>query len=630
MGGLFKSKTKVTKAPFESNPWEPQQPFLLDGFEAASGQLGKSLSALNNINDPVANLTQTQLNQINNGINLGNAAQVTGKNMANAGAGLIGQFGQAAGNMNTYERQAGQLGGIGDNFSQGMSNIANQTQQTANNFANAGLGAFGQSQNAGNSLMNSANQNQFSGVSAGQTIANNAYNNQSSGLGETANIKNTANYNQAAGVNQYNQIGNQANQYANQGINGALAGANNAQNIGNQANQTATNINNAINAASGTSNNVINQSNQLYGTGNVDNVLSDANKVAENPYLQSQIDSAIGDVQRGFQGDIARINSGAAGSGNMNSTRAGVLEGKAFEAATRQAGDIASQMRSDAYNTGLQTALSNKGLNNNVLNTQLSAGNQQINTNDQRLNLMNSNVSNMLNSNQQYLAGQNQANVAGNANIANQLNAAAGAQGARDTNLQAQLSAAGLNTDIRNSANQQAAAGYGMAADARNNGYNQLANAYNTQLSGYDSLMAGLQGQLGANQLSGGLLSDAASTSLAGRTAGLDALMNSSQFRNQLGLTGAGLVQNGYDLRSQGNQNALDLATIVQQQRQNEIDGRLNQSTAGMDLINQYMQAVGGNYGSQGYNSTVTQQASPFQQISGLVASVAGGFKPKA
>lgn len=630
MGGLFKSKTKVTKTPFENNPWEPQQEYLKSGFESAQNQLDKSLGMVNGITDPVANLTQSQLNQIGQGIQLGNQAQRAGQTISNQGQGMLGQINQAASNLNQYERQAGQLGAVGNFFSQGMNNLAQQTQGIGNNMANAGLGAFNQGQAAGNSLLQSANQNQFSGVRDGQTVAQNAYNNAGASLSDTARAQGLATQNQNAGVNQFNQIGGQSNQYANQGIAGALAGATNAQGIGAQANQTAANINQAIQNASGTAQNVLSSAGQLFGNGSVDGIVSDAQKVADNPYLQRQIDAATGDVARAFQQDRARINSDASASGNMNSSRAGVLESRALEAATRQAGDIASSMRSDAYNTGLNTATANKGLNNNVLGTQLGAGGLANDVNNQRMDLMNSNSSNQLNANQQYMAGQAQANQAGNANIANQFNSAQGAQGARDTNLQAQLAAAGMNSDIRNSANQQAATGYGMAADARNNGYTQQNNAYNTQLGSYEQLLAGLQGQLGANQLSGGLLGDAGNMALAGRTAGMDALMNSTQLRNQMGQAGAGMMQNGYNLASQGNQNALASGSIIQQQRQNEIDGRIAQAGTSMDLINQYMAAVGGSYGSQGFNSTATQSASPFQQIMGGVSAGLGalsGFK---
>lgn len=624
MGGLFKSKTKVTKAPYEQNPWEPQQPYLKEGFSNALEQLNSSLGAIGNIKDPVANLNQIQANQITAGINLGNQAQKTGQNLSSTGTGLLGQFDQATANLDNYDQQASQLSGIGDYYAQGMNSLANRTQAIGQQQATAGTNAYQQANQFGQNLANQAQQNQAAGVNAGNALVNQAQANKVAGLNDTKNVQRQGYATQQAGVNAYGQISNQANAYATQGVQGAQQGAQTATNIRQQANQAASTLSNQIAATTGTSQGVLSNAQNLYGNGSVDNIVADAQKVADNPYLQSQIDSAISDVQRGFQGDQANINASASASGNMNSSRAGVLEAKALEAAQRNAANISTNMRSDAYNTGLSTALNNKSQNNALLNTQLGAGQQQLDINNQRMDLMNSNASNQLNSNAQYLQGQAQASDVRQQNVNNQLNSAAGAQDARNTNLQTQLSAAGMNADIRNSSAAQTAAGYGLAQDARNAGYNQTSNAYNTALSGTDYLMSGLNSQQNSNQLAGSLLGSAADTQMAGRTSELDALLNSTNTRSDLGQLGAALAQSGYDLSSLGNQDALNLASILQQQKQNEIDGKYNQAGMGLDLVSQYMAAIGGNYGSQGYNSTVTQQASPFQQVTGMVAALAG------
>ena len=85
-------------------------------------------------------------------------------------------------------------------------------------------------------------------------------------------------------------------------------------------------------------------------------ILSGAQQYADNPYIQQQIDSAISDVNRGFQDTRSSINSGAVGSGNINSTRAGVLDAMAQDDAMDRAANISTGMRSQAYAQGLDRA----------------------------------------------------------------------------------------------------------------------------------------------------------------------------------------------------------------------------------------------------------------------------------
>lgn len=109
-------------------------------------------------------------------------------------------------------------------------------------------------------------------------------------------------------------------------------------------------------------------------------IIAGAEQYADNPYLQGTIDSAIADVNRGFQQDQATINAGAVGSGNINSTRAGVLESRALDDAQDRAADISTTLRGAAYESGLDRAtLENSrqitdGLN---ANNQVGAGYQQ-------------------------------------------------------------------------------------------------------------------------------------------------------------------------------------------------------------------------------------------------------------
>lgn len=103
--------------------------------------------------------------------------------------------------------------------------------------------------------------------------------------------------------------------------------------------------------------------------------------------------------------------------------------------------------------------------------------------------------------------------------------------------------------------------------------------------------------------------------------------MNANQAIGDVGRTGYDLMTRGYDTMAGGFDGALNAGSAFQAQAQNEITGQQQMSKSEMDLINQYMQIVGGNYGSQGYGTNVTKSASPFQQIVGGVATVAGAMK---
>lgn len=98
----------------------------------------------------------------------------------------------------------------------------------------------------------------------------------------------------------------------------------------------------------------------LYGAANRDptqaNIRS-AGQYADNPYMDGMIDSASRDVSRNlFENQIPGLNAAATGSGNMNSSRAGAAEGIMRRGAADQVGDIASNMRGQAYSQGLGLA----------------------------------------------------------------------------------------------------------------------------------------------------------------------------------------------------------------------------------------------------------------------------------
>lgn len=100
MGSLFKPKTSVTQAPFESNPWGPQQPYLKTGFEAAGGALTSGQEALSGVTDWTANLNKTQTGALDSLSKSGMGAYAeAGKHLMSQGmsnSGYLDKWGQGA------------------------------------------------------------------------------------------------------------------------------------------------------------------------------------------------------------------------------------------------------------------------------------------------------------------------------------------------------------------------------------------------------------------------------------------------------------------------------------------------------------------------------------------------------
>lgn len=118
-----------------------------------------------------------------------------------------------------------------------------------------------------------------------------------------------------------------------------------------------------------------------------------------NPLLNRQIDAASRDVVRNLQeNQLTGIASQAAGTGNSGSSRAGVMAGIAARGAGDRMGDIAANMRGQAYNTALgiganqaaqnaefqqQTNLANQNTFNSARQFGTGVGQTAFNTNQQ-------------------------------------------------------------------------------------------------------------------------------------------------------------------------------------------------------------------------------------------------------
>lgn len=105
--GIFDSKTKVTKSPFETNPWEPQQGALTSGFAKGQSAMDNALAVNSSIKDPVANLNATQTGALSASNNF-NTGIVPGANAAiTAGAGTVGGVADFQGNAREMYDAAG-------------------------------------------------------------------------------------------------------------------------------------------------------------------------------------------------------------------------------------------------------------------------------------------------------------------------------------------------------------------------------------------------------------------------------------------------------------------------------------------------------------------------------------------
>ncbi|MBD3754219.1 MAG: hypothetical protein IE937_01090 [Gammaproteobacteria bacterium] len=240
------------------------------------------------------------------------------------------------------------------------------------------------------------------------------------------------------------------------GMNRSQDIANNAMNIGinsmGNVNEYASNAKDLFNKAS---------ADQTQG------ILDTASDYANDPNLQGQIDAALRDVSRNFKGTTADINAAATGSGNINSTRAGVMDAMAANDAQNRAADIAATMRGNAYQAGLDRAMQE----NQVQFDNMSSANSML----------------------------------------------------RDS-----------------------------------------------------------------------------------------------------GALGLDFATQGLNTSDAGFHGALTAQDRLQQQAQNEITGGQQASTIPLSLVQQYMQAIGANYGSNGFQTTVSKSPSPFQTIVGGIATAAG------
>jgi hypothetical protein len=107
-------------------------------------------------------------------------------------------------------------------------------------------------------------------------------------------------------------------------------------------------------------------------------ILTNAAQYADNPYVDGMIDSVGRDVSRNLrENDLISLNLGAAGAGNMNSSRAGAAEGVLMRGAQDRLADVSMGVRGAAWDRGLAMAADQREA---MFRNGLAASGQDTNT----------------------------------------------------------------------------------------------------------------------------------------------------------------------------------------------------------------------------------------------------------
>ncbi len=98
----------------------------------------------------------------------------------------------------------------------------------------------------------------------------------------------------------------------------------------------------------------------IFGQASLDptqNIINAAGQYANNPYADSLVDAATRDVNRTLNEDqLTGLNNAASASGNLNSSRAGAMEGIMRRGAADRIADTSANIRGNLFNTGLGMA----------------------------------------------------------------------------------------------------------------------------------------------------------------------------------------------------------------------------------------------------------------------------------
>jgi hypothetical protein len=191
------------------------------------------------------------------------------------------------------------------------------------------------------------------------------------------------------------------NPFQTQGANSVGNFANNFFNSANAATDASLGM---VNAGAGYGMNAQNLFNQYAGMDPTQQILGTAAQYANNPYIDGMIDASGRDVTRQLsEQTLPTLNRQFSGTGNTNSTRAGVQAAIAERGAADRLADMSSNIRGQFFGKGLEQGQSQ--FNQNLQNS--------LQANSQLLNAFNSGMGG-LNSGQNLASGYfDQLNAAG-------------------------------------------------------------------------------------------------------------------------------------------------------------------------------------------------------------------------
>lgn len=103
-------------------------------------------------------------------------------------------------------------------------------------------------------------------------------------------------------------------------------------------------------------------------SGGAQDNINNAGMYADNPYISGMVDASMRDVDRqAHEQTMPGIDRAAALTGNINSNRRDIAQGLVQRGLDDQRGDISAQLRSAAYNHGLDLSENGRQFDNNAL-----------------------------------------------------------------------------------------------------------------------------------------------------------------------------------------------------------------------------------------------------------------------
>lgn len=122
-------------------------------------------------------------------------------------------------------------------------------------------------------------------------------------------------------------------------------------------------------------NGVTNTANAITDFANTDRtgaIISDAGRIADNPYMSDMVKATMTDAYRGAsENTIPNLYRDAASGSNLNSSRTALMQGVVERGLAEKTADVSSLLRGNAYNKGLDIGFGNQKLN---LESLLGAG----------------------------------------------------------------------------------------------------------------------------------------------------------------------------------------------------------------------------------------------------------------